>query len=363
MTSGVANGYASCGSEQAGEAILFMDVAPGETFTISQVFNDFDSLHSLRVGGSCPGEDSLECIDDDDYDPVSYTNSGEALERVFYMIDGYMTDVGSFTVAWLLYRTEDGLDGGWSDYGDWGECSRPCGGGTQSRSRTCTNPAPANGGKDCAGKSYEMKHCNMQACVTVTACERAVDLRTLQSPHTASTADPSLVSTPSTCGSDLTGEAVFYIDLAPGEELWIEIISTGFDTMHSLRYGGSCPGEHELSCIDSDHKEDFAINDSDETLRVYYVVDGYDDKTGSFTFRWNSGTCKCRDDHACTITGSDTEFPWCYVDARESCRDTRTPENSAEWISDYACEYLSTGIQQVLAENFPLPYVHGFNSV
>ena len=56
------------------------------------------------------------------------------------------------------------VDGGYSDFGDWSECSAECDGGTQTRYRTCTNPAPAHGGADCVGDSTETKECNTQAC-------------------------------------------------------------------------------------------------------------------------------------------------------------------------------------------------------
>lgn len=49
------------------------------------------------------------------------------------------------------------INGGWSA---WSACSSSCGGGTQSR--TCTDPAPANGGAACVGESSQV--CNTQAC-------------------------------------------------------------------------------------------------------------------------------------------------------------------------------------------------------
>ena len=51
------------------------------------------------------------------------------------------------------------VDGGYSDFGDWSKCSADCGEGTQTRDRTCTNPAPANGGADCVGDSTETRGC------------------------------------------------------------------------------------------------------------------------------------------------------------------------------------------------------------
>ena len=56
------------------------------------------------------------------------------------------------------------VDGGWSDFGDWSTCSADCEGGTQTRTRTCTNPAPANGGADCVGDATETQECNTHGC-------------------------------------------------------------------------------------------------------------------------------------------------------------------------------------------------------
>ena len=60
------------------------------------------------------------------------------------------------------------VDGGYSDYGDWSECTARCEGGTKTRTRTCTNPAPAHGGADCVGDSFEKRDCNTEKCVDLT---------------------------------------------------------------------------------------------------------------------------------------------------------------------------------------------------
>ncbi|XP_071802483.1 A disintegrin and metalloproteinase with thrombospondin motifs 10-like [Asterias amurensis] len=58
------------------------------------------------------------------------------------------------------------VHGGWSDW-TYSGCSRTCGGGTQTRSRTCTNPTPQNGGQNCFGNTNEIVTCNTQICPTV----------------------------------------------------------------------------------------------------------------------------------------------------------------------------------------------------
>ena len=52
------------------------------------------------------------------------------------------------------------VHGGWSS---WGTCSKACGTGFQER--TCTNPAPANGGSKCSGQSRQ--NCNIKACLGI----------------------------------------------------------------------------------------------------------------------------------------------------------------------------------------------------
>uniref|UniRef100_A0A3B3XWQ1 Spondin-like TSP1 domain-containing protein n=1 Tax=Poecilia mexicana TaxID=48701 RepID=A0A3B3XWQ1_9TELE len=54
------------------------------------------------------------------------------------------------------------VDGGWGQWGAWSECSVPCGGGVTFRRRLCDNPAPQAGGRGCLGTAEQKKDCNMQ---------------------------------------------------------------------------------------------------------------------------------------------------------------------------------------------------------
>ena len=56
------------------------------------------------------------------------------------------------------------VDGGWDDWTKWATCSVTCGGGSQNRSRTCTNPVPQYGGADCVGAEGENQDCNTHNC-------------------------------------------------------------------------------------------------------------------------------------------------------------------------------------------------------
>ncbi|XP_067940287.1 hemicentin-1-like [Watersipora subatra] len=56
------------------------------------------------------------------------------------------------------------VDGGWEEWTSWSGCSVTCGYGLQTRSRTCTSPAPANGGQECVGSAEVNKACLPMDC-------------------------------------------------------------------------------------------------------------------------------------------------------------------------------------------------------
>ncbi|XP_022081548.1 hemicentin-1-like isoform X2 [Acanthaster planci] len=57
------------------------------------------------------------------------------------------------------------VDGMWGSWSRWGGCSSTCGESAfKSRRRDCDNPPPENGGLKCEGKGHEIKLCNLDPC-------------------------------------------------------------------------------------------------------------------------------------------------------------------------------------------------------
>ena len=52
------------------------------------------------------------------------------------------------------------VHGNWSDWASWSSCTVTCGSGKHNRTRTCTEPSPAYGGKQCVGDAYEIDDCS-----------------------------------------------------------------------------------------------------------------------------------------------------------------------------------------------------------
>ncbi|XP_048080805.2 hemicentin-1 isoform X4 [Ursus arctos] len=56
------------------------------------------------------------------------------------------------------------VDGSWSEWSPWEECTRSCGRGNQTRTRTCNNPSAQYGGRPCEGNAVEIIMCNIRPC-------------------------------------------------------------------------------------------------------------------------------------------------------------------------------------------------------
>ena len=70
-----------------------------------------------------------------------------------YSVEGDCSDSG-----------KNAIDGAWSAFSAWNVCSKTCGTGTQFARRTCTNPVPFNGGAGCAGSATTTQSCGTSAC-------------------------------------------------------------------------------------------------------------------------------------------------------------------------------------------------------
>ena len=71
----------------------------------------------------------------------------------------------SFSKGWSFFSHYTAVDGGYTDWSE-SKCSVTCGGGVRTLTRTCTNPSPSNGGKDCSelGPAEKTVPCNEQKC-------------------------------------------------------------------------------------------------------------------------------------------------------------------------------------------------------
>lgn len=60
------------------------------------------------------------------------------------------------------------VNGGYGPWGEFGECTVTCGGGSKQRERKCDNPEPMFGGKTCEqqelGSNVETESCNEVPC-------------------------------------------------------------------------------------------------------------------------------------------------------------------------------------------------------
>ena len=56
------------------------------------------------------------------------------------------------------------IDANWSQWTKWGKCSHSCGGGGQTRTRTCQTSEVGASDPLCHGKSEDVRRCNLEDC-------------------------------------------------------------------------------------------------------------------------------------------------------------------------------------------------------
>jgi hypothetical protein len=120
--------------------------------------------------------------------------------------------------------------------------------------------------------------------VFIGAAVGQIDLSGISNPYSGSTNGNS--DAVQVCGN--TGpDQGFSVILTPNEQITIGQTSNDFDSLHSLRHGGAYPGDFEVACVDDpDEGMLLHVNDGDEDLPVYFIVDGYNGGSGNFVLAW-----------------------------------------------------------------------------
>ncbi|XP_060723445.1 semaphorin-5B isoform X1 [Tachysurus vachellii] len=67
---------------------------------------------------------------------------------------------GAECVGPIMEVTNCSRSGGWTPWSSWAPCSTSCGVGFEVRQRSCSNPTPRHGGRVCVGQTREERLCN-----------------------------------------------------------------------------------------------------------------------------------------------------------------------------------------------------------
>eukprot|EP00092_Neocalanus_flemingeri_P079625 GFUD01099225.1.p1 GENE.GFUD01099225.1~~GFUD01099225.1.p1 ORF type:complete len:314 (+),score=82.47 GFUD01099225.1:97-1038(+) len=82
------------------------------------------------------------------------------IDRMATVVDGKLDDLKQLLEKVITSQSQP-VDGGWTQGGTWSACGSNC---ENTRGRTCSNPAPSNGGSSCTGESDEKEICTGGSC-------------------------------------------------------------------------------------------------------------------------------------------------------------------------------------------------------
>lgn len=130
------------------------------------------------------------------------------------------------------------IDGGWSDWNSWSECSNTCG-ATQTRTRTCDNPLSSCGGNGCTLviESYSCGIWNLKTCYRDVYND-------LPETETRSCDIPCMVNEVHTETECTDAGGTIYTDTIAHETCSWGSCSTWYEDISFCRFSGSsCPAE------------------------------------------------------------------------------------------------------------------------
>ena len=77
-------------------------------------------------------------------------------------------------IAVYVFVTADPVNGEWGDWTSYSTCDVTCGDGMKTRTRTCNNPPPSNGGLFCPEGNSETVPCSEQPCASMLTLNKYI---------------------------------------------------------------------------------------------------------------------------------------------------------------------------------------------
>lgn len=96
------NDFSNCSMGSSADRIFKMDIPDGASIEMWQLSNNYDSRHTMRYGGACPGTTEIDCIDDSDLTHISWTNSTGSTQTIYWINAGYSSYEGDFVLEWII---------------------------------------------------------------------------------------------------------------------------------------------------------------------------------------------------------------------------------------------------------------------
>jgi len=146
-------------------------------YWIAHSFENVKNNKGFNVGGACTSHRSV-AVPDTWVFLIETKNEYDGAWNRYVFPDGAQAETEAINCAMLsdidvvgspylqdtlIVHACAPVSGGWTSYSYWSECSATCGGGTQTRTRTCTEPAPLYGG-ECDGDATATQSCNQEPC-------------------------------------------------------------------------------------------------------------------------------------------------------------------------------------------------------
>lgn len=162
-------------------------------------------------------------------------------------------------------------------------------------------------------------------------CEFALDLSQLTSPFSATTTNAS--NSFSFCDMSLSKDIIFYHDVENGASIKIWQSFNTFNSRHAMRWGGGCPGTHEIDCINFPNLTPiFWTNATGTTQRVWFIIGGHLSQEGNFVLEWEYSSCS-QPTHllADNVTENKADLDWIE------------PGNAVSWDIEYGFHGFESG--------------------